>query len=101
MTVKYKNFEWDDKKNELNKIRHDISFEEASTVFDDDYAVKIFDEEHSEDEERFTLIGIGGRFMELAVCHCYRGKNEDIVRIISARKATKTEIKTYWEGRKV
>jgi len=95
--MKYK-FEWDENKNELNIFKHEVSFEEASTVFDDDYAVTLFDENHSDDEDRFILIGVSKNSLELTVCHCYRGKNEDIVRIISARKANKIEHEIYERG---
>ena len=88
-------FEWDKDKNELNKVKHGISFEEAETVFDDENAFTIYDEEHSEYEERFIVIGIDLNVRELAVCHCYRGYNDDTIRIISARKATKNEINLY------
>ena len=88
-------FEWDPLKNKANFSKHNITFEEAKTVFDDEYAALLEDEEHSEDEERFILIGIDLHFRELYVCHCYRGKNDEIVRIISARKATKAEQKLY------
>ena len=93
-----KKFEWDKKKNQLNIFKHDVSFEEASTVFKDDYAVTLFDDEHSEDEDRFIIIGISENLLELTVCHCYRGENEDIVRIISARKANKSEMEIYERG---
>ena len=87
-------FEWDESKNKLNIKKHGISFEEASTVFYDDEALIISDESHSEDEERFVLIGFSHKFNLLVVCHCYR-QNESIIRIISARKATKNERKEY------
>ena len=96
--MRYKNFEWDDKKNELNIFKHDVSFEEASTVFDDDYAVTLYDENHSADEERFLVIGVSKNSLELTVCHCYRGEDDDIVRIISAWKASEKEIKIYERG---
>jgi len=96
--MKYKNFEWDDKKNEINIFRHDVSFEEASTVFKDDYAVTLYDEKHSEYEDRFIIIGVSEHLLQLTVCHCYRGENEDTVRIISARKAEKHEIEIYKRG---
>ena len=87
-------FEWDEKKNNINKIKHGVTFEEASTVFDDTYALIIHDEINSSSEdERFIIIGRDIIFRELYVCHCYR--SNDIVRIISARKATKTEISMY------
>ena len=88
-------FEWDEEKNFINKLKHNISFEDATTVFEDTRAVTIYDEEHSEDEERFIVIGFDFKARTLNVCHCYRGKNKEITRIISARKATKQEIKYY------
>ena len=92
-----KKFEWDEEKNIKNKLHHDVSFEEAATVFEDIYVVTIYDEKHSEYEERFTAIGFDFKARTLTVCHCYRGKDKDIIRIISARKATKQEIETYKE----
>ena len=92
-------FEWDEEKNKLNIKKHNISFEEASTVFQDVNAVYIYDELHSTDEDRFNVIGIVDTInQEITVCHCYRGNNDDIIRIISARKATKDEIRLYREG---
>jgi uncharacterized DUF497 family protein len=91
-------FEWDKEKNRINKIRHGVSFEDAETVFDDEYAVIIYDDYHSAAEERFVIIGEDIMFRELTVCHCYRGYNDEIIRIISARKATKTEISMYKGG---
>lgn len=87
-------FDWDPEKNENNYLKHGITFEEASTVFDDDCALTFYDESHSEDEERFVIIGMSRSFIELFVCHCYRN-GDDITRIISARRATKNEIKLY------
>ena len=98
--MKYK-FEWDEEKNKANERKHYVSFEDASTVFKDDYAIRFYDEEHSADEDRFIIIGISEKLHELHVCHCYRGKNEDIIRIISARRATKKEIENYWEERRL
>jgi len=92
-------FEWDDKKNRRNISRHGVSFEQAEEVFDDIYALKLFDEYHSDNEERFYIIGRDLRERELNVCHCYRGENEDIIRIISARKANENEIKFYWRNK--
>ena len=91
-------FEWDENKNEANRIRHGVSFQEAETVFDDKNAVFLYDSQHSVNEERFIIIGLDALFRELTVCHCYRGKDEDIVRIISARKATKNERTIYYGG---
>ena len=89
-------FEWDDKKNQTNIQKHGISFEEASSVFYDEEALIISDEVHSKKEERFIMIGFSYKFNILVVCHCHR-QNETIVRIISARKATKNERKEYLE----
>ena len=91
-------FEWDEHKNELNIFKHDVSFEEAATVFDDDYAVTIYDENHSAYEDRFLVIGVSKYSLQLTVCHCYRGENEDIVRIISAWEARGKEIEIYERG---
>ena len=88
-------FEWDENKNRLNKIKHGISFQEAQTVFDDENAIVIFDDLHSIEEERFIIIGIDMLYRELTVCHCYRGKDNEIIRIITARKATRGEIYLY------
>ena len=87
-------FEWDENKNQLNIKKHGISFEEASSVFYDDEALIISDEAHSENEERFVMIGFSYKYNLLVVCHCYR-QNESIIRIISARKATNSERKEY------
>ena len=89
-------FEWDENKNETNKKKHSISFEEASSVFYDTEALVIPDPDHSKDEERFLILGYSFCLKLLVVCHCYR-ENEEIIRIISARKATKTERKQYEE----
>ena len=91
-------FEWDVKKNEANKIKHGVSFQEAETVFDDKNAIFMYDEQHSSSEGRFIIIGMDALFRELTVCHCYRGEQSDIVRIISARKATKNESAIYYGG---
>ena len=87
-------FEWDDNKNEINKKKHKISFEEARTVFYDDAALVIDDPEHSADEDRFIILGLSKRANLLVVCHCYR-ESDTVIRIISARKATKTESQYY------
>ena len=91
-------FKWDEDKNEINKVKHGISFEDAETVFDDENALFLYDEAHSENEERFIVIGLDINFRELTVCHCYRGDNDEIIRIISARKATTNEINLYRRG---
>ena len=88
-------FEWDPEKNEINKRKHQVSFEEAKTVFYDEEAKVIDDPEHSADEERFIILGFSKRANLLVVCHCYRA-SETVIRIISARKATKTEMRQYF-----
>ena len=88
-------FEWDDEKSKANLKKHGISFLEASSVFFDENARILDDPEHSGDEERFILLGFSKEHKMLVVCHCYREK-ELIVRIISARKATKRESLSYW-----
>ena len=87
-------FEWDENKNRLNQQKHGISFDEAKTVFYDEEALVIDDPEHSEEEERFIILGLSKRANLLVVCHCYRA-SETVIRIISARKATKTESEFY------
>lgn len=87
-------FEWDENKNRINQSKHEISFEEAKTVFYDMEALVIDDPEHSEEEERFVILGWSKKANLLVVCHCYRA-TETVIRIISARKATKTETKQY------
>ena len=89
-------FEWDDNKNQANIKKHGISFEEAASVFQDEGALIIADEEHSESEERFILIGFSFKANLLVVCHCYREK-DSAIRIISARKADKKERQKYIE----
>lgn len=89
-------FEWDENKNDINKVKHNISFEEAKTVFYDDNALIIDDPDHSEQEERFIILGTSYKANLLVVCHCYR-QSETVIRIISARKATKLETKKYYE----
>ena len=88
-------FEWNDAKNETNKKKHRVSFEEAQTVFFDESALQFDDPDHSIDEERFLLLGFSQKLQVLVVCHCYRS-GDSIIRIISARKATKKEQKVYF-----
>ena len=87
-------FEWDDRKASANRRKHGVSFDEARTTFFDERARLIDDPDHSEDEERFVLLGLSNALRLLLVCHCYRG-DEDVIRIISARKATALESKCY------
>jgi len=87
-------FEWDPEKNKRNIKKHGVDFEEAKTVFQDEMAYEIFDEKHSDDEDRYIIIGLSSKTRELLVCHCYRNGG-DIIRIFSARRATKPEIAIY------
>ncbi|HEX4048246.1 MAG TPA: BrnT family toxin [Elusimicrobiota bacterium] len=91
-------FAWDGAKNRANGRRHGVSFEEAATVIDDGHSLRYCDPEHSDDEERFLLVGMSSRFRVLFVSYCYR-ENETIIRIISARKANGQETKTYQRQR--
>ncbi len=87
-------FEWDASKAAANAKKHKVTFEVAKTVFYDDFAVQFFDEEHSFDEERFLLLGMSSDARLLLVCHCER-EDGDVIRIISARKATESEAQNY------
>lgn len=89
-------FEWDEEKNRINRTKHGIDFTEAQTVFEDGNAVLIPDPDHSEQEERFILLGLSAKLNMLVVCHCYRA-SETVIRLISARKATKKETRQYNE----
>ena len=90
-------FEWDENKNRINQKKHGISFDEASSVFYDDLAILFDDPEHSQDEERFILLGMSEAANVCIVCHCYRA-SETVIRIISARRATKKEEERYVRG---
>jgi uncharacterized protein len=89
-------FGWDPVKASTNLKDHKVSFDEAKTVFYDDFAIQFFDDEHSADEERFIMLGMSSNARLLVVCHCERDEGE-VVRIISARKATRSEA-TYYRG---
>jgi len=89
-------FEWDESKAKSNLKKHGVSFEEAQSVFFDENARIVPDPEHSDDEDRFILLGISANVRILTVCHCYR-QDEKTVRIISARRATNHEAKQYQE----
>ena len=90
-------FEWDEKKNASNKKKHGISFDEAKTVFTDQFARLIADPDHSDEEDRFILLGTSINSRLLVVCHCIR--SNDSIRIVSARKADKDERTIYEEFR--
>lgn len=89
-------FDWDSNKAKANLRKHGISFEEAESVFYDEYARQFFDDEHSDLEERFIMLGISDRSRILVVCHCERSQG-NVIRLISARKATSRERK-YYDG---
>lgn len=89
-------FEWDRKKEKTNIQKHGVSFEQASYVFSDPFALNKYDESHSQDEERWILLGKSLNEVVLVVVHTFRDNDGvESVRIISARKATKQEQKTY------
>lgn len=90
------NFEWDAIKVTSNKKKHGISFEEAQSVFYDEFAVQFFDKDNSGLEDRFLMLGFSDEARLLIVCHCERNQGST-VRIISARRATKNE-STYYQG---
>jgi uncharacterized DUF497 family protein len=87
-------FEWDPAKASANKKKHGVSFDEARTVFYDEFAIQFFDEAGSETEDRFLMLGFSEQSRLLIVCHCEREQG-NVIRIISARKATKKESKHY------
>jgi uncharacterized DUF497 family protein len=87
-------FVWDPVKAQENVINHGIRFEEAQTVFYDDFGVEFYDDRHSDWEDRFLLLGLSSRLRLLLVCYCHR-ESESVIRIISARKATRREVQFY------
>lgn len=92
--MKHLHFEWDHRKSAENERKHGVSFTEAQSVFSDENGVEFFDPDHSEDEDRFILLGVSARLRVLVVCYCQRRGNS--IRIISARKADKKEERDYW-----
>ncbi|WP_298057781.1 BrnT family toxin [uncultured Campylobacter sp.] len=89
------NYEWNLIKERLNIAKHGVDFKEPKSVFADEFALVLFDEDHSNDEERFLILGMSQKERILLVVHCYR--ENDTIRIISSRKATKNEAKQYKE----
>ncbi len=87
-------FEWDANKAAANQRKHGVTFDEARTVFFDENAKLINDPDHSDDEDRFVMIGLSSNFRFVLVCHCYREQG-NVIRIISARKASTQESKQY------
>lgn len=95
--IKSIQFTWDENKNEINKKKHGISFEEATEVFSDDNAILFDDPDHSLEEDRFLIIGAIKSSKICIVSHCYKD-DDNIIRLISAREATKRERTVYQEG---
>jgi uncharacterized protein len=93
--MKHLTFVWNEGKNRLNQKKHSVSFEEAKSVFFDERAIEFFDPDHAQQEDRFIILGISFRLNILVVCHCYK-ERDSVIRIISARKATPKERKSYW-----
>jgi len=91
-------FAWDRSKARSNLTKHGVSFEEAQTAFLDENARLLDDPDHSEDEERFVLLGYSFQARCLIVSHCYRESNS-VIRLISARRATAKEETMYWRLR--
>jgi hypothetical protein len=87
-------YEWDEKKNRSNQRKHGVAFEEARTAFLDENARRVPDPDHSIDEDRYILVGLSIRLRLLVICHCYR-EPERVIRIISARKADRSERSDY------
>jgi uncharacterized DUF497 family protein len=87
-------FEWDERKSKANKRKHGVSFAEAQAVFSDEEALLLADPDHSEDEDRYILLGLSPLLRILVVCHCYR-EDDEVIRIISARKADASERAEY------
>jgi len=90
-------FEWDNAKNRANIKKHNISFSEAKSAFYDEQALLYSDPDHSDDEERFILLGMSMNTRVLIVSHCFRASGT-VIRIISARKADNDEIADYWRS---
>ncbi len=91
-------FKWDNKKNKSNLKKHGVSFEEAKSTFYDEDAIEFYDIDHSKEEDRFLLLGLSSHLRVLLVCHYFKEK-DSIIRIISARKATKNERRVYFGGK--
>jgi hypothetical protein len=93
-------FEWDPAKSAENRHKHGITFEEAQTVFYDDRALLREDPDDSHGEDRFLLLGLSAALRMVVVCHCYR-RQDSVIRIISARRAVRSERAEYerrWRG---
>ncbi|QTR46399.1 BrnT family toxin [Thiothrix litoralis] len=91
-------FEWDTNKEKTNIKKHGVSFVDAKTAFHDEYAMQFYDPDHSDDEDRFILLGTNHQLKTLVICHCFR-QTETVIRIISARHADASEQAAYWSNR--
>lgn len=87
-------FTWDPAKAEANRKKHGVPFEEATSVFRDFNGLRMYDPDHSGDEDRFLLLGLSEKARLLVVVHCYR-ESDEVIRLISARKATRSEAAQY------
>ena len=87
-------FEWNEAKNKANVQKHGVSFEEAKSVFFDEYGLYIADPDHSETEDRFVLLGLSAKLRLLLVCHCFEA-DHGLIRVISCRKANRREMSLY------
>jgi uncharacterized DUF497 family protein len=96
--MNYLKFIWDASKAKSNLIKHEVSFEEAKSVFYDENAIEYYDQNNSMKEDRYLLLGLCSKAKILLIYHCYF-KEDSIIRIISARKATKTESLYYWRDK--
>ena len=94
LSIRELRFEWDPKKAAANLRKHGVSFEDAQTAFADDNAKLIDDPDHSDEEDRFVLLGLSSTLRLLVVAHCYRAEG-NVIRIISARKAVASERHSY------
>jgi hypothetical protein len=91
-------FEWDTNKEKANIKKHGLSFTDTETAFHDEYAMQFYDPDHSDDEDRFILLGTNHQLKTLVICHCFR-QTETVIRIISARHADTSEQAAYWSNR--
>ena len=87
-------FDWSEAKNQANIQKHGVSFEEAKSVFFDEFALLLADPDHSDDEDRFVLLGLSAKLRLLLVCHCFEA-DDGLIRVISCRKATCKEMALY------
>ncbi len=92
-------FEWDPDKAAANERKHGITFFEAVSAFYDEQGVEFYDDEHSDWEDRFLLLGMSARLRLLLVCYCHR-EDDTTIRLISARRATRHEARQYWSRRR-